>query len=138
MAKFGPQNLKLELDDTVGGSLVDISDYVLETSGINVQAVTEEITPYSANWQEHGAVGIRFADQVTLGGITSDDANNPFNLCRGAENEVRTLKVTYDGSAGTVFDQVECIIVGCQRLAQRGAFQRYSITLQPTGAVTIA
>jgi len=135
MARFGPSDIKIEIDDSEGGTLVDITQHVTDFSGISVQATTEETTPFGSNWQRHDNVKVYFADQITMSGPLEDGANTPNAIFAGKQGETRTLKVSYGTAAS---DEVEVIITRFARTTQRNQLVRWEVTLQPTGTVTQA
>lgn len=140
MAKYGSNSLVIEVDSTEGGSLSDISQYVLSVNGVEVEAVMEESHTFGDSWFESLATGLRKMNDVELEGFYDDTATTgPNAIFVGVQDSpadgTRTLKFTWGGAKTTT---VEVFIAKYKRTATRGQLTRYSVTLRPTGAVTEA
>lgn len=135
MTKYGSDDFTIEVDDDEGGTLTDISAYVDEYSGFEIQALTEESHAFGDSWVEHLYSGVRMAGDVTFTGFYDDVASGPNAIFAGQEGETRTLKLTW-GSTKT--STVETIVQQFTRTPNRGGSTRWSVTLRPTGAVTEA
>ena len=131
----GFPDLKIEIDDTVGGALKDISAYVTEIGNYTVEEILEELTSAGDSTDRWAATGIEQKSEITLKGPYDDQANSLVALTLDGEGELRTLKLTFDAAASDT-RQVECLIKSTERAPTRGAFHGYAITLRPTGAVT--
>ena len=135
MTLAGYPDLKIEIDDTVGGSLTDISQYVTGFGGYSVEQVLEELTGAGDSTDRHGKVGFEQKSEITLSGPYEDEANSLVALTLDKEGELRTLKLTFDAAASDT-RQVECLIKSTGRTPTRGAFHGYEVVLVPTGAIT--
>ena len=139
MAKYGSVNAKVEFD-LVGGTLQDMSLYITSVGGIEIEALTEESTPFTTAWATALATGnFKMAD-VELEGYYDDTATTGpdvvFNvLSNGPAAVTRTLKITY-GSTKTT--SVETLIVKYARTLARNGITKFKVTLRPTGAITEA
>ena len=139
MAKYGAANTKVEFD-LVGGTLQDMSPYVTSINGVDIEAITEESTPFTQAWAQALATGnFKMAD-VELEGYYDDTATTGpdvvFNvLASGPAAVTRTLKVTYGSTKCT---SVETLIVKYVRAPARNSITKFKVTLRPTGAVTEA
>ena len=137
MALHGFPDLKIEIDNTVAGSLTDISLYVTEINGYTVEQVLEEISSAGDATDRWGVVGFEQKSEITLSGPYEDASNSLLNLTMDKEGELRSLKLTFDDDGGVLDTRdVECIIKSTSRDASRGAFTKYTVTLRPTGAVS--
>ncbi len=132
MATYGPDDVKIEFDNT-GGSLVDMSAHITTFNGIKREALTVEATTFSLSAEAHAAVGVTRVNDVPLRGFYDDTATTGPDVIFNALGATRTLKITW-GSTKTT--SVETIIVGYDRIAQVGKLTEYEVTLRPTGAVT--
>lgn len=140
MAKYGSNSLKVEIDSTEGGSLSDVSQYVLDINGVEVEAVLTESHAFGDSWFEFLATGMRRMNPITLGGFYDDTSSTGPDAIFGAVQDspadgTRTLKITWGGSKTT---SVETFIQKYTRRPVRGDLTRFEVTLQPTGAVTEA
>ena len=136
MSKYGSSSLKIEVDNS-SGSLVDMSQHVLEINGVRVEAILEESHSFGDAWFESLATGLRRMQDVELGGFYDDAATTGpdviFNAVFSAPGDTtRTLKVTW-GSTKTT--EVETLIMFYERRAAVGTLHRYTVGLKPTGAV---
>ena len=131
----GFPDLKIEIDASVGGALVDISAYVTEINSYTVEQILEELTSAGDATDRWDAVGFEQKSEITLSGPYDDQANSLVTLTLDKEGELRTFKLTFDTGASDT-RQVECLIKSTERAPSRGAFHKYTIVLRPTGAVT--
>lgn len=141
MAKYGSPSLVIEFDNS-GGTLVDITQHVLEINGVKISAILEESHSFGDAWFESLAVGLRKMAPVTIQGFYDDAASTGPDALFGLANfpsgpaaTTRTLRITWGSTKTTT---VEMLIGDYERQATRGQIHRYAATLQPTGAVTEA
>ena len=139
MAKYSSASAKVEFD-LVGGTLQDMSAYVTDINGVDIESLTEESTPFTQAWQAHLPVGIFKVADIVIGGFYDDTATTGpdvvFNaLSNGPGATSRTLKVTYGASKST---SVETWIVKMSRKLVRNGLTRFEVTLRPTGQTTEA
>lgn len=139
MANYGQPSVVVAFDNS-GGTPVTMTAYVQEINGIDVAAILEQSDSFGDSWFESLATGMRMMVPVTLGGLYDDTATTGpdaiFNAPAATPaTGTRTLTITYGGSKTT---SVECLIQKYTRVLSRGKLHRYSVTLQPSGAVTEA
>jgi hypothetical protein len=140
MAKYGPSSIVIEYDNS-GGTLTNISQYVLEINDVSVENILEETHSFGDSWEESLPIGVGKVAEVTLTGLYDDTASTgpdalfANRVPEGPGTTTRTLKITW-GSTKTT--SVETQLASYVRTADRGALTRWSATLQPTGAVTEA
>ena len=133
MAKYSSADLKIEIDNS-GGTPVDLSAYIDTIDGFNMEALTQESTPFGVDAEEHLAVGISRTNPVTVEGFYDDTAASGPDAVLNSIGDTRTLTITWDGDSNS--DSVEAIIQTYNRTPTRGELTRFSCTLLPTGAVT--
>jgi len=137
MANSNPSSMKIEYDNA-GGALVDISQYVMTLNDIDTESVTEETHTFGDTWDEHTPVGVGRLPAIELGGLYDDTAvSGPDALFAGRVPEVttattRTLKITWGGTKTTAF---ETYLSSYKRTADRNGLTKFTVKLQPTGAV---
>lgn len=135
MTRYGYPDLKIEFDNS-SDALQDMSQYVMDTPpSFDREAILEEITAAGDNDEAHAKVGLSKVNTIELGGAFDDTAATGPDVIFNAIGDTRTLKVTW-GSTKT--SQVECVIKNYVRNAVRGELTKFTVTLQPTGAVTEA
>ena len=129
MATYNWSNLKIEFDNT-GGSLVDVSAYVLGFNGVKIKGETQDVTP--AGWQfvRKLFAGLKSCDDITLDLLYDDTATTGPDAIFNAVGETRSLKITWGGSKTTT---TEWIIAGYDRLPTKGQMTQGEATLTFTG-----
>lgn len=132
MAKYTAANVVVEFDET-GGSLTDMSQYVQEINGIDIEMTLEESHTFGDSWVENLSAGLKKVAPVTLTGMYDDTATTGPDVIFNALGATRTLKITWGGTKTT---SVETIIQKYSRKPARGTLTKFEVTLQPTGAVT--
>lgn len=137
MAKYGPDDLTIEVDDDEGGSLDDISGHVDTINGLELSALLEQSNTFGDSWVEQLFTGVKQASPVTLEGFYDDGAgaDTPKSMFNNSVGETRSVRLTWGGSSTSSF---EAILSAYSRSASRDGSLRYSATLTPTGAVTEA
>lgn len=135
MAKYGSDDITIELDNS-GGTLTDITAYVTSIGGVEIEALTEETTPFGVTNPTHAGVGMSEMAELDIEGFYDDAASPaPDALIGGGLGATRTLKVTWGGSKST---SVEVIIKKYVRTATVRELHKFTATLLPTGAITEA
>ena len=135
MARYGYGALKIEFDNA-SDALQDMSQYIMDTPpSFEREALIEEITAAGDSDEAHAAVGVSKVAPITMGGAYDDTVTTGPDVIFNAigNTTTRTLKVTW-GSTKT--SSVECIITNYVRTPGRGELTKFTVTLQPTGAVT--
>ncbi len=134
MAKYGSPELTIEVDNNLGAAQ-DISEYVTEINGLDVEAILEESHGFGADWVEQFFTGLKRANELTLGGPYDDAANGPNAIFVGQEGDTREVAITWGGSNASTFD---AIIRQYRRIPSRGELTKWEVALMPTGEVVEA
>lgn len=126
--------------DNGAGVPVDITAHVMEINDIEVESLTEEMHSFGKTWEESKPVGIARMADIELSGLYDDAANGPDALFAGRAPETpssitRTITFTWRSGKTT---SVETYLKTYTRSPDRNELTKYSVTLQPTGAVTEA
>jgi len=137
MAKYGPDDFTVEVDDDEGGSLTDISAHVDTINGFTTAAIIENSHTFGDTWVENHFTGVSRAEPVTIEGFYDDGGGSatPKSMFNNSMGETRSVQLTF-GSTNT--SDFEALITSYVRTATRDGNIRYSVTLTPTGAVTEA
>lgn len=131
--KYGSDDVQIEIDNS-GGTLTDITAYVTAIGGVEIEALTEETTPFGVTNPTHGAVGMTEMAEIDIEGFYDDAASPaPDALFGGGLGATRTLTITWGGSKTT---SVEVIIKKYVRTATVRELHKYVATVLPTGAIT--
>lgn len=135
MAKYGSDQVTIEIDDT-NGTPVDLSAYITSINGFDINAITEENTPFGAGWVGHLAVGVKEVPEIVVGGFYDDTASTGPVAVLGGTNVGATRTFTLDpgGSGNDV--NVEAIIRRFSIRAISKELTKFECALQPTGAVS--
>lgn len=136
MAIFGFPNLKIELDATVGGALTDISAYVTEINGYDLESLVEEITAAGDTTDRWAAIGFTQKSPIELTCPYDDTASKAVAILRANLGGQLTLKLTFDTGTNADTKTVEIIVNKLSRQPASKALTKLVATLQPTGAVT--
>lgn len=137
MAKYGPNSLRFDYDN-VGGSAVNMSEYILTINDVQVEAILEESHSFGDAWFESLATGIRRLNPVEVSGHYDDAATSGPDVVFNAvfsspATATRTMTITWGGSKTTAS---ETLIAMYGRQATRNELTKYSARFQPSGAVT--
>ena len=135
MAKYGPDDLSISVDDS-GGSAQVMDAYIDEQSDAVIEAILEESHTFGDSWVEHLFSGLKRMSEITFSGFYDDTGSTgPDAIFVGIGAVTRTVTITWGGSKTTSF---EAIIKTYTRTANRNGSTRFSATLVPTGTVTEA
>lgn len=136
MSMYGPADVIIEVDVSVGGALGVLTPYVLEINGIKREAILQERTPFGKTWLEFLATGMKQLEKIEMTLLYDDAAvPAPDAMFTGKEGEQRTFKITYGGTKTT---SVETLIESSERIAKVKEKTLMRVVLQPTGTVTEA
>ena len=135
MATYGFDDLELEIDASVGGSLTSLKAYVTEVSGFEVEAILEDGHTAGDTWVERVFTGLKDAKEFTLKGFYDDTASTGPNAMLVGIGDVRSFRFTWGGSKTSAF---EALIGKYSRLPAKGELTKFEATIVPTGAVTEA
>lgn len=137
MAQYGPNDVKVEIEASVGaGSLTDITQYVTTLAGLKVNGNLEDGTPFGVAWDTKVAPGVKSADDPSLEGFFNDTATTgPDAIFADHEGELREFKVTIGGTKtwdGNVLIKDYEVVTAVKSLT------KYKASLSWTGAITRA
>jgi len=138
MANSSPSEVVVEYDNA-SDALQDISQYVLSINDFAIENASEEVHTFGDSWEEHLPIGIGKLAAIELSGLYDDTASvGPDALFIRATPEIptsntRTLKFTWRTGKTS---SVETYVTSYRRSADRNALTKYTVSLQPTGAVT--
>lgn len=138
MANSTPSGIVVNYDNS-GGTPVDITQFVMTINDYDVESLTEEVHTFGDAWEENKPIGLARVAPIELGGLYDDVATTgPDALFAGRAPETpasitRTLTITWRAGKTT---SVETYLSMYKRAADRNALTKYTVRLQPTGAVT--
>ena len=117
----------------------DLSQYIIDFSGLEILAETQESHAMGDTWEEHLYAGLRKASPITIGGFYDDVAASGPHAILGQTTDVgaeRNIKVNFGTT--NAYPKVDVIVKRYSRKPSRGELTKWEAELQPTGAVTIA
>ena len=131
MAKYGSDDLVI----TVGGT--DLSNYVDEIDGVDIEALIQESHAFGDAWVEQLFSGVKRGNPITIAGFYDDTgATGPDAKLGGAAiGTIVAVVITWGGSKTTTFNAT---ITNYRRLPVRNESTRFSATLSPTAVMTEA
>lgn len=142
-------NVKIEFDNATG-TLQDMSQYITEFNGINIEAMLQESHAFGDAWVERLFAGVKQIGDITLKGFYDDTAttgpNAIFNDVGNTGTSApgtRELKITWDLAnngigSGAKTTLVNTIIKSYARVPSRGALTMFEVVLAVTGSPTEA
>ena len=138
MAKHGPAEVSITIEDSPGGTARDITPYVMTIGGIAVEAITQQTNPFGATSEEHTPIGITRTPDIVIGGIFDDAATvGPhvvFQLAAGdisASSVGRELVIT--PMTGKTFT-INVHLVKYEVMLKRDGLTEYQATVRQAGA----
>lgn len=135
MTLRGYPGFQISLDDEVP-ALKNISAFVTEFSGLNLEEVLEELTAASDSEDRYAPVGLQKKEPITISGPYDDVADGLVDVTKTSKGSIRTLTLSFDGAATTA--TVEVYIKSVNTRPTRGGFTMIDVVVQPTGALVIA
>lgn len=137
MANSTPAGMEFWYDDAAG-TPVEITDYVMSINDIDVENISEESNPFGVVWKEHKLVGLGQMPIIEIGGLYETIANGPQALFGGRVPEgpavaKRTFKIVWLTGYTT---SVETNLLTYRRSPDRNGLTKYTVRLEPSGAVT--
>ena len=139
MGKFGSASVKISLTSASNTTtLHDISQYVDEFNGVEIEALLQNSHAFGDAWEESLHVGVSKINPLTLSGFYDDAAATGPHALFGQTSQLgkkRTVEVDF-GASDIVASTV--VISKYARSAKRGELTRYQVELQPSGAPTTA
>jgi hypothetical protein len=137
MAKSTPSDIVIWYDAS-NGAPVDISQFVQNIGGIEIENLIEETHTFGDSMEESTPVGIGRWGQVQIDGLYDNVVGGPDTLFNAAlptnpNDATRTLKIEWSNTHST---SVETILIKYSRIPDRSALVKFSATLQPVGNPT--
>lgn len=127
--------------DNGAGTPVDITQYILELSEIEVISGIEEKHSFGDSWEEWLPFGVGKMNPIEIMGLYDDvvtvgpDALFANRAPETPSSTTRTVTITWRSGKTTA---VETYLISYKRSPDRNALTKYTTRLQPTGAVTEA
>ena len=120
-------------------SFRDISAQVQDFSGLDFEAILQESHTFGDAWQENLYANFRKINEITFGGFYDDDTTTGVRGLFFQTTDVgaeRVMKINFGST--NAYPKFDYLIRKSRLLPKRGELSMYEITIQPTGALTIA
>ena len=139
MATKGQADTQVRVTTTSAtAAFQDISNQVMEITGLKAEALVEESDAFGDSWRENLYTGIRRQDDIVLSGILDDVAASGVKAIFGQATDLgaeRVIKVNVTTASGV--RKTDVIVLSYEDQPTRGALTRFQVTLRPTGALTL-
>jgi hypothetical protein len=133
MATYGFDDLTLQIDSIVGGSLTSLNAYVTEVDAFEIEASLEDGHTAGDSWVERLFTGLKDAKEFSITGFYDDTASTGPNAMLIGIGDIRSFQFTWGAAKTSAF---ECVIQKYARSPKKGELTKFKATLAPTGAVT--
>lgn len=140
MAKYGSPSVTISIDDSPGGTLQDITQYVREIGGVKIENLTQETQTFGDSWIENTPTGMGKIDDIAINGFFDDTATTgPHAVLqvksadRSPGAATRTLTIDFTGAAGGSFS-VEGHMASYEVLGKNGNLTEFAAIFRPSGS----
>jgi len=121
------------MDDAPGGTGRVITPYVTSLSGVKLEAITEESTPFGSAWETHHPTGVSKAAPITFQGFFDDTAAVGPHVVfiapdDGPADATRTLVVVFGNSKTAT---MEGYLQSYEVIGKAGGLTEYTAVYQP-------
>lgn len=120
------------------GAFHNISDYITDFSGLNIEAILEESHAVGDSWREVLYTGFRQANEITMGGFYDDAAASGPHALFGQATDLgaeRVMKLNFGTT--NAYPKFDYIIRSYNRTPTRGQLTRFEAVLAISGAITV-
>lgn len=130
MATYGFKDVKFQIDDSVGGSLTDLSGALISINGIAIQDTLEEAHTAGDSWVKQLSAGLKRGDNMTLQFFYDDTLVKPIFV--NSVGQARSVEI--DTGADTLSGEV--VIQRVNRIMARGVVTKIEVVLVWDGTIT--
>lgn len=137
MAKFGSPSVTVNIDDS-GGTARDVTQYIREMNGIEIEAVTDPTHAFGDSWEEHTGTGLSKISDLQLKGWYDDTATSgPHVVFRTLDTSpsaaTRTVAIAFGGTNGTATYEARCMKY--KVTGKVGNLTEFEATMRATGSL---
>ena len=138
MAKYGPKDMTVHLDDAPGGASQELTNFIVEGFEVSIEALQQETTALGDEWEEHTPVGTKRVPPFTLTMLMDDTATtgtvDVFAAVDDSPADVtRECLVVWGGATYTFGVR----LMKTTYVTALGVLQGIKGDLQPSGALVI-
>lgn len=139
MARYGGDVVNYKVTTTSATAAYrDISQQVLEFSGIDLEAILEQGHTFGDAWEESAYTGMRKINEITMTTFWDDDTSTGVQGMFGNASDIgaeRNIKINLGTT--NAYPKFDFIIRRVSKKPQVGALTKCDIVIVPTGALTI-
>ena len=140
MARYGGDVVSYKVTTTSAtASFRDISQQVLEFSGLDLEALLEQGHTFGDAWEESAYTGMRKINEITMTAFWDDDTSTGVQGIFGNASDVgaeRVMKINLGTT--NAYPKFDFIIRRVNKKPSVGALTKADIVIVPSGALTIA
>ena len=137
MAKTTPDQVKLQITSVSStGTFNDISQYITDLSGLNIEAVLQESHTFGDAWKEQAYTGFRTVADITVHGFYDDVAATGPNALLGMANLGGERVIKFSAGTTNSYAKMDVMLRSYDVMPKRGALTEFQSVLAPTGAIT--
>jgi hypothetical protein len=135
MANYTSANVVVKINNHAGVQKT-MTLFIRSIGGVSIEAVIQEAHTMGSMWFAYLFAGIRKCAPITMGGYYDDAADGPDACFAGYEGDMRAgTEITWGSSKKTT---VDTLIQKYDRGVKLGGLTEFTVTLQPSGAVSEA
>jgi hypothetical protein len=134
--KYGSASIAITYDDGPGGTARTITPYVTSISGIKVEQITEQTSPFGVAYETNTPVGKQRVPDITVEGYYDTTATSGPHVVFGSPDSDpngSTRTFTFQPGDSKTFT-METRLVDYSVTAQNGNLSKYTATIRQAGA----
>lgn len=136
MAKFGPKDMTVHIEDAPGGASQELTNFVIEGFDVSIESLLEETTALGDEWEEHTPVGMKRVPPFSLTCLMDDTATTGTqaifaNVDDGPGDAPREMIVVWGGATYTFGVRLGKVAYS----TAKARLQRIVSEVQPTGSL---
>jgi hypothetical protein len=138
--KHGSSEFTFSIDDSPGGTLRDMTNYLLTVGGAKIENVKQPSHAFGDSWEEMLATGFARVPPIPVTGYFDDTATTgPHTVFqvksadRSPQAATRTVAMVFSSTTGSTFGG-EAIMDSYEVTGKNGNLTEFSAVVQPTGA----
>ncbi len=136
--KHGSSEVTVTYDDAPGGTGRDITQFVMDLGGVEIDVETQSSDSFGDSWREFTPNGMRAIPVIPVKGLWDDTATtgphtvlNPVAGDASPQASTRTLVIVFGNSKTFT---VETRLTKYRVIAKNGALTEFEAEIQPTGS----
>lgn len=138
MALYGYDDCSFGISTASGSTaIIPMSQYVFSISPLKIETITAETHAMGDSWREVNNVGLKQADDITIGGALNDVASGP-HFYMGNVSNIGSTRLIYAQAATAGGFRALAVLKSYSIMPARGELTMFEAVWSITGAVTTA